>query len=115
MQAQGVGTQTVDIFIGFMPDKPDNCVVLFEYAGNPPDLHWDGRYPGLQVRVRNKSYLNGRGKIESVITALHGVSETLMGTTRYLLIRAKQDPQGLGRDSNGRNEWVVNFSVMKEG
>jgi len=114
LQTQGVGTIGTDIFYGFMPDASDNCITLFEYAGSPPDLHWGGEYPGLQVRVRNKSYATGRTKIEQVKNALHGLAETTLGATRYLLVRANQSPQSLGRDANGRTEWVINFTIIKE-
>jgi len=112
--AQGIGMVGTDIFYGFMPDTPDNCIALFEYAGSPPDLHWDGEYPGLQVRVRNKSYAAGREKIEQAKNTLHGLTEQTLGTTRYLLIKAKQSPESLGRDANNRTEWVVNFTIIKE-
>ena len=66
LQYQGIGTLGADLFLGLMPDQPDNCIALFEYAGSPPDLHWNGEYPGLQVRVRNKSYAAARTKIGEV-------------------------------------------------
>lgn len=114
LQAQGIGTVGADIFLGFLPEAPDSCVALFEYAGSPPDLHWDGEYPGLQVRVRNKSYATGRAKIEQAKNALHGLTEQTLGVTRYLLVKAKQSPESMGRDANGRNEWVINFTIIKE-
>ena len=67
LQSQGIGTLGANVFLGLMPDKPDNCIALFEYAGSPPDLHWEGEYPGLQVRVRNKGYAAARNKIEVVM------------------------------------------------
>lgn len=114
LQSQGIGTVGTNIFKGLLPDQPDNCIALFEYAGSPPDLHWEGEYPGLQVRVRNKSYSAGREKIGSVVSKLHGLCEQTINSTRYLLLKANQSPGGLGRDANGRNEWVVNFTVIKE-
>ncbi len=114
LQTRGVGMLWSDLFWGYMPDQPDNLVALFEYAGQAPDLHWNGEYPRFQVRVRNKNYTAGRAKIEQVVSILHGLYEQVLGTTRYLLIRALQSPESLGRDANGRAEWVVNFSVIKE-
>ena len=114
LQAQGVGTVSVDIFKGQLPDQPDNCVALFEYGGEGMPLHWSGEFPSVQVRVRNKSYSTGRAKIEAVVTALHGLTEHIAGATRYLLLQAKQSPASIGRDQNNRQEFVVNFSVIKE-
>jgi len=114
LQAQGVGTSGTDMFLGLMPDQPDNCIALFEYAGSPPDLHWNGEYPGLQVRVRNKSYAAGRAKIGEVVNELHGLHEQVLSGTRYLLIKARGSPEILKRDNNNRVELFVNFEIIKE-
>ena len=111
---KSIGTVGTDIFLGQMPDQPDSCIVLFEYAGSPPDLHWNGEYPGLQVRVRNKSYAAGRAKIEEVVTELHGAHELTLNGTRYLLIKARGSPEVLKRDNNNRVELFVNFEIIKE-
>ena len=114
LQAQGVGTPGTDMFLGLMPDQPDNCIALFEYAGSPPDLHWNGEYPGLQVRVRNKSYAAARTKIGEVAKKLHGLHEQTLSDTRYLLIRARGAPEVLKRDASNRVELFVNFEIIKE-
>ena len=114
LQAQGIGTLGTNIFLGLMPDQPDNCVALFEFAGSPPDLHWEGEYPGLQVRVRNTGYAAGRVKIEEVVTELHGAHELTLNGTRYLLIKARGSPEVLKRDANNRVELFVNFEIIME-
>ncbi len=119
LQTQGIGTVNTSIFMGYYPDKPDNLVALFEYAGEPTELLMGTgdpvlERPGLQARVRNLTYPAGRAKIQAVADALHGLAETTMGGKRYLLIRANQSPESLGRDENNRCEFVVNFSVLKE-
>jgi len=143
LKNQNIGTPGTDIFLGLIPDQPDNCVALFEYAGSPPDLHWNGEYPGLQVRVRNTGYAAARSKIGEIMTALHGLCEqTLSGVeetgngeeengggeepingdgdneplpgTRYLLIKARGSPEILKRDANNRIELVLNFEIIKE-
>lgn len=114
LEGEDIGTVGADIFLGLMPDQPDNLVVLFEYAGSPPDLHWNGEYPGLQVRVRNKSYAAARAKIGEIMTLLHGLHEMTLSGTRYLLIKARGSPEVLKREASNRVELVLNFEVMKE-
>lgn len=114
LEEKNVGTFGADIFIGALPPSPDDCIALFEYAGEPPDLHWNGEYPGLQVISRAKKYGMARGKIELVKNTLHGVVETTISGTRYLLIQAKQSPASLGIDENGRRLFVINFRIIKE-
>ncbi len=114
LQSQGIGSLGADIFLGLMPDQPDNCIALFEYAGSPPDLHWNGEYPGLQVRVRNKSYEAARIKIGEIMKKLHGLHEQMLSGTRYLLIKARGSPEILKRDASNRVELFVNFEIMLE-
>ncbi len=114
LQSQGIGTLGANLFLGLMPDQPDNCIALFEYAGSPPDLHWNGEYPGLQVRVRNKSYAMARAKIEQIRDLLHGLHDKKLSGTRYLLIKARGNPEILKRDANNRVELFVNFEIIKE-
>ena len=114
LQSQGVGSLGADLFLGLMPDQPDNCIALFEYAGSPPDLHWNGEYPGLQVRVRNKSYEAARIKIGEIMKKLHGLHEQMLSGTRYLLIKARGSPEILKRDASNRVELFVNFEIMLE-
>jgi hypothetical protein len=114
LATKSIGTVGTDIFLGLMPDQPDNCIALFEYAGSPPDLHWNGEYPGLQVRVRNKSYAAARTKIGEVMDKLHGLHEQTLSGTRYLLIKARGSPEVLKRDANNRVELFVNFEIIKE-
>jgi hypothetical protein len=116
LAAQGLGIIEKNLFKGSMPDKPDSCIGVFEYSGSPPDLAHDGaeiENPGLQIRVRDKSYATGRTKIESIIRALHPSTNITMGTTFYLSITVNQSPIPLGSDQNGRQEWSVNFTVNK--
>lgn len=116
--AQNVGVFGTDLFAGQIPDKPDICVAIFEYGGSPSPLVWNGipvETPGLQVRVRNKTYQAGRLTCETVKNKLHGLNSVVLGSTRYLMIRANQSaPEPMGRDNSGRQEWVINFTVMKE-
>jgi hypothetical protein len=114
LATKSIGTVGTDIFLGLMPDQPDNCIALFEYAGSPPDLHWNGEYPGLQVRVRDKSYAAARTKIGEVMEKLHGLYEQTLSGTRYLLFKARGSPEVLKRDNNNRVELFVNFEIIKE-
>lgn len=114
LQSNGIGTLGVDIFLGQLPASPDNVVAIFEYAGEPPDLHANIEYPGLQVMVRNKRYDAGRQKIEQARNVLHGIVETVINGHRYLLIRANQSPFLLERDENNRAIFVCNFRLIKE-
>jgi hypothetical protein len=120
LEGEHLGTLGDDLCLGEMPDKPDACVALFEYAGKAPDLHWNGEYPGLQVRTRGKTYLTARSKAGEIANALHGLHEKVLSAgegqpgTRYLLIKAFGSPELLQKDASNRIEFVQHFEVIKE-
>jgi hypothetical protein len=114
----GIGTIGTDIFVAEVPDTPNLCVMLFEYAGSPSDHTLDSTRvtnPGLQVRVRGErnQYIAGREKCESVAALLDGLCNTTIGTHFYYSIFAAQEPSFLGLAENNRPEWVQNFRVSR--
>ena len=117
--AQGVCTAVnTDLFIAQVPNTPDLCVMLFEYAGSPPELTHDGVYdvkPSLQVRTRGarNAYGTGIAKAEAIEAELHGLANTTLSGTTYKLIRAQGSPGFMGRDSEGRPEWSQNFMLIR--
>ena len=116
LQTAGIGTVNKDIFCDDYPERPDNIVGLFQYAGSPPETTHDRNeieQPGLQVRVRNKTSALALAKIEAIIALLHMLTNTTLGTTDYLSIFVNQSPVPMGKDAVGRPEWVVNFTVKK--
>lgn len=119
LQSEGIGTIGTDIFLGLLPDTPDNCVALLEVEGKPPYLAYgvDEERPVLQVKVRNTQYAAGRSKIEDVVTLLHVLHNTTLGGKRYLSIVAAQSPYSMGYDTSDlivRHLLVVNFNITKE-
>ncbi|MDO6355114.1 minor capsid protein [Caloramator sp. CAR-1] len=113
LQEQTIGLLGADIFLSQLPDL-DNCIALFEYGGEAPELHSNIEKPRLQVMVRNIDYQVGRMKIEQIKNTLHGLSEQIFNGKRYLLIKALQSPEFLGYDENNRAEFVCNFEIIKE-
>lgn len=113
LQQQNIGLLGTDIFLSQLPDL-DNCIALFEYGGEAPELHSNIEKPRLQVMVRNVDYQTGRTTIEQMKNILHGLSEQIINGKRYLLIKALQSPEFLGYDENNRAEFVCNFEIIKE-
>ena len=83
-------------------------VGLFSTTGLEPTFYFDDttiEYPGLQVIVRNESYV----KCEEIINNIFGLLNKLEGYT------PQQSPFSLGKDEKGRSEFSVNYIIMKEG
>lgn len=109
----GLGSVGVNIFKGRMPTKPIDCIGIYEYAGDPHDLEWDGEYPGLQLQVRNSKYNDGRQVIEQAKNVLHGLANTIVNGHKYLLIQALQSPFALRMDGDAI-VFACNFRVIKK-
>lgn len=106
LEGLGIGTAGTNLFYGQMPETPDVCVVLFEYAGSPPEFTHDGHdyeNPGLQIMVRGISYANARTTMDIIQDYLHTLANTTISGTKYLFIRAIQSPFVFATDNNGRD------------
>jgi len=117
LEVTGIAHRGQDLYLGDLPDAPDQCVALFEYSGGAPEA-LPGLYlqrPRLQVRVRSASYQAARELAERIERAMNGRHNLVQGDTLYVLIQAIQSPGFLGRDDRGRAEFVQNFAVIKEG
>jgi hypothetical protein len=100
-----------NIYLGSMPDI-DNCVGLFETTGCAPDVSFTNdviEQRGLQIIVRNKSYLEGQTTINNIYNQL------IKEKDLEVIYVAQHSPFSIGKDENNRNEFSVNFIVTKEG
>jgi hypothetical protein len=99
-----------NVFYSFMPDEPDDCLVLFGAGTSVVDAHLIGFNERVfQARVRASSYDVAEQMAREVESALHGVANTQIGDqfVRYVLLDS--GPIALGYDENGRYEFTLNF------
>ena len=119
LAAESMGTLGTDLFLGEMPDAPDTCTAVHEYAGMQP-VHFMGvtrgaaiwEQPRFQVMCRAKAYATARSKAKDAFNKLDGHSGTLSGT-EYGYIRALQSPFLVQKDANDRVLIACNFEVAK--
>lgn len=105
-----------EIQYGQMPDSPDNVTLLNFYSGNNPTRSLGKtkpmiRQPQIQVRVRNKSYFNSVSLIDKHIETLQSISGEY-GNKDIMKISQIGDIMPLGRDSKGRYEFTINFTIQ---
>ena len=109
---------------GFMPENPSTVVTVFETGGYRPTHSFTTgvqtrayENPGIMVHARSTDQVTARGLAESVFTKLDGLNNrslpTTTGTHHYVSIDAVQSPFLVGRDSNDRFVFSVNFDVTK--
>jgi hypothetical protein len=105
-----------NLFVGFEPSEPDNCVTIYDSAVvpttefNADDVYY---YGSFQVRVRNRKYIDGMNIATAVMEFLHNRGHEPMGGGHYELIQCTSGPALLGVDEQGRFIFVVNFSYQR--
>jgi hypothetical protein len=109
LQDADVGTLGTNLFLGWLPDAPDNALALYETGGQPPSYTHHAltpaiARPSIQVMVRDHEYVSGRERIDEAYAVLCGLSS-------YLAIQPIQPPFALGRDAHDRARFSVNFNL----
>ena len=113
MEDQSIGTVGTTIFVGYMPDDPDDCISVTQYAGRPPFSKERYERPGVQVRVRAVNQENAETTVFGIFNLLHDKEHVTMESRMYEHVEATASPSALGPDAKGRYVWVVNFIVLK--
>lgn len=122
----GVGTYRADgapggtIYLTSLPDSPDVALAVALYGATGAES--DSRLPydesRLQVRARGtrEDARTGEALAQAAYDALHGLGYRAMpgGTWLQLAVCQGGGPSYLGRDGNGRHEWVVNLRAEVE-
>ena len=111
-------TYGTNLFIGREPAKVDECVIVFDTVGFPPQLTLAGKgedyfYPSIQIRVRNNKYTDGYDLIKNIMTSLHGRANETWNGTLYIVIYATSEPALLDWDDNKRVSWIINFNLQR--
>ena len=106
-----------NLFIGLEPDKPDNCVTIFDTPSMTPQLTLEGtaqyEYPSVQIRVRNNNYVTGWALINDIKNALHGRAQETWNSTLYSVIYVSSGPAMLDWDENGRVRFILNLNIQR--
>lgn len=112
-------TLGTNLFVGRMPDTPDTCVAIYEYGGASPEEVMGGasspalENPRIQVATRDAAYANAETLARSIWSALSGVLDEVIVSTRYNIVSAIQSPFPLERDTHDRVVFVQNFDVVR--
>ena len=102
-----------NVFEGFLPDKPDTAIALFEYEANPPDHTFGATdfVEGVQVRTRALNAAAARALAETAAGKLNRYKDadiiSCLQTTPIL---------DIGRDGSNpqRQEYTVNFTIRRK-
>lgn len=117
LNANGQGT---NLFEGRLPDAPDDCAAIFQYAGRSPDYVLNTAVPrrerpALQVLVRARRYQDAEARAYAIWTLLASLSNATLNTTKfYQEIRPLGSPFLLEHDPDDRAVVAANYYTTKE-
>jgi hypothetical protein len=106
------------VYIQNMPSTAGSFTIIYPYAGMPSDftMNSDGFHrPRLNVLVTSTATDGGHQKSIDIKTRLdHAYDLRLPSSSaqrHYLLIQCLGEPEYLGKDVNGRGQFVTNYQV----
>jgi hypothetical protein len=121
LNSASVAVTASTLFIGLMPDQPDVCVALYEYAGSPPMEVFVNNsatieMPSVQVMARagRNDYPTGKALIESVRNVLTGITDETISGDRFLRVNAISAINYLNNDDNDRPRFTLSLQVFME-
>lgn len=101
-----------DTFLDDMPSEPNSAVAITSYqAGAEPDSLLPYDEPRIQVRTRDTDPTAARTRCRDIYSELHGLGPVDLpdGTRLILCVALQGGPTAIGKDQNGRAEYVCNF------
>lgn len=96
---------------GYMPDKPDAVIALFEYDATPPNQYFDVTefVYNVQVRVRDLDQTAAYGVAKNISSALNRYTDS------EATILQSGPVLDIGRDDANpqRQEYTINFEIRR--
>lgn len=119
LQGAGHGTLSVDLFKYQLPDEPDACIAIREYAGAEPTFVHSRRlpttvHPRFQLVARATTAPAAMTAATNAWMTLSSIRNEVINGTFYQSIMPIQAVFIVERDENDR--WIAgaNFEVTKE-
>ena len=121
LQSASVATVGTNLFIGILPETPDVCIGLYEYAGAAPlevlvDNNATLERPSIQVIVRasRNDYLTARTLIKNVRDTLTEITDETIEGVRFLRVNQNSAINSVGMDDNDRPEFTLSLQAVVE-
>ena len=119
LEAAGLATRNVDLWLHVAPDEPAELALIIEYAGDEPDWVHDKRqvdteHTRVQVSVRSERPEVARLRVERLYQSLMMIKNEMLSGTRYIWCMPVDTPAMIGRNESGLFIATVNFRVQKE-
>jgi uncharacterized protein (DUF1919 family) len=101
-----------DIWIGQIPLKYNNCIVLVQTGGIQDNTGTSNlRQPTIQVIVRNNSYIEAYTKSYDIHNVLHRTNNLELDNSNIMHIHNLQEPQEVEVDEKNRSVFSCNYHI----
>lgn len=109
----GLTTDPWPIFEGQFSETRDQCIMVRDVGGRPPEVKVAIDYPAVQVNVRGdeEGYMAAREKAQEIFVALHAIDSSPTPYPELTSCLGLQ-PVFLGYDASKRPVWAVNFNCI---
>lgn len=121
LTSASIATVGTNLFIGIMPNSPDVCVALYEYAGSPPlevlrDNTATLERPSVQViaRATRNDYPAARTLITNVRDSLTSITDETISNVRFLRVNQNSSINAVGTDENDRPLFTLSLMTVVE-
>lgn len=111
----GAESTPADLFVEWMPDKPDVAVGVYVGSGSESSAKEGEDTPNIMVRIRGtRDARTALAKCAKVYSELHALGDTLLpGGTRLIYCLGIQSGfNRIGVDEAGRHIYTCNFRTM---
>lgn len=118
LEGENIGTENVNLFLGFEPENPTNCITFYdEPATTPPEtscLKID--MFGVHVLVRNENYFYAETEIKNIHKKIAGFGglPLIPGGDVVSYITVETSPYFLGKNKDGANQWTAHYNVRSQ-
>lgn len=106
------------VFVGDMPDSPDQVVCVYLHGGYEPvrTLQREAILlrPSIQIHCRALTYQGAQTMCHDIFDDLDGRLELMLDSLRVLSVEAAHSPHYMMTDSNERKYWNTNYNLVIE-
>lgn len=121
LQTASVGTVATNVFIGLLPDQPDKCLSLYEYAGQAPYEVFRNEAATIEIptvvvmtRGARNDYPAARQFAEDARDALCSIVDETISGVRFLRVAEASSINYVNTDDNDRPRFTVTLTAYVE-
>lgn len=100
-----------DIFKEYAPKNPDDCIIVYEYAGSAPAYGTTVSVRSIQVVSRGKKQVTAKEKAWQAYRSLHQESLFLSIGNQRAIVQVRNTPIKIGTDEVNRTLFAFNVAI----